>query len=147
MSNSPFTPEQALAIETAISEAERQTSGEIRIHVDDHCRGDALNRARLLFDQMGMNQTEDRNGVLLYIALDDHKLAIYGDIGIHATVGLNYWAGIIDLITRHAHQGDIVKGLIEGIHALGQVLKIYFPYQHDDVNELQNTISFSNQHN
>lgn len=144
MSTPPFTPEQVQAIETAISEAERQTSGEIRIHVEDHCSGDALNRARLLFNSLGMTETEDRNGVLLYIAIEDHTLAIYGDIGIHATVGLNYWAGIIDLITQHARKGDLSGGVVEGIHALGQVLKAYFPYRHDDVNELHNTISFGN---
>jgi uncharacterized membrane protein len=142
MSVHPFTPEQVQAIETAISEAERQTSGEIRIHIDDHCPGDALNRARVLFNSLGMTETVDRNGVLLYIAIEDHKLAIYGDIGIHATVGLNYWAGIIDLITQHARKGDLAGGIVEGIHGLGQVLKKYFPYSQDDVNELHNTISF-----
>lgn len=138
----PFTPEQEERIEAAISNAERMTSGEIRIHVEKTCPDDALSRARHVFDALEMYNTQDRNGVLLYIALEDHKLAIYGDEDIHSTMGVNYWAGVIELIVSHFLKKDIAGGIEAGIMELGRILKKYYPYQTDDTNELDNAISY-----
>jgi uncharacterized membrane protein len=139
-----FTPDEEQRIEAAIAEAERLTSGEIRLHVEDHCNEDALNHARKAFDKLEMHRTADRNAVLIYVALIDHQIAIYGDEGIHHTVGLNYWARLIEMVSSHARQGDLVTGLVEAILELGHILKKYYPYQDDDVDELDNTISYGN---
>lgn len=142
-----FTPDEEQRIEDAIAEAERMTSGEIRLHVEDHCHEDALTRARKAFDLLGMHRTTDRNAVLIYVALVDHQVAIYGDEGIHHTVGLNYWAGLIDVVVGHARNGDLAAGLVEAILKLGQILKKYYPHQDDDIDELDNTISYGNRAN
>lgn len=139
----PFSPEDENRIEAAIAEAERMTSGEIRIHVEKRCPDDALTRARHVFGRLQMHETAERNGVLLYVALEDHKLAVYGDEGIHATVGLNYWAGVIDVIVRKGRNGDLSGGLVDGILQIGTILKKYYPYQTDDQNELDNAVSYS----
>ena len=137
-----FTPAEEARIEAAIALAEGMTSGEIRLHVEDHCHGDALAHARRSFDRLGMHQTEERNAVLIYVALADHQVAIYGDEGIHSTVGLNYWAGLIEIIIGHARLGDLTSGLEEAILELGNILKKYYPFQHGDVDELDNAISY-----
>lgn len=139
-----FTPDEEQRIEAAVAEAERMTSGEIRLHVDDHCNEDALNHARKAFEKLGMHRTSDHNAVLIYVALIDHQIAIYGDEDIHHTVGLNYWTSLIEIVTSHARQGDLVTGLIEAILELGSILRKYYPYQVDDVDELENTISYGN---
>ena len=139
-----FTPDEEQRIEAAITEAERMTSGEIRLHVEDHCNEDALSHARKAFGKLRMHQTSERNAVLIYVALVDHQIAIYGDEGIHSTVGLNYWASLIEIVTGHARRGDLASGLVEAIHELGRILKKYYPYQDDDVDELDNTISYGN---
>jgi uncharacterized membrane protein len=137
-----FSPSEEQRLEAAIAEAEMMTSGEIRLHIEDHCHEDPLNHARKAFERLEMHKTVDRNAVLLYVALMDHKLAIYGDHGINSTVGINYWASIVDLITDHARKGDLVSGLEKGILNLGNILKKYYPYRDGDVNELENTITY-----
>jgi uncharacterized membrane protein len=103
-----------------------------------------LNHARKAFDKLGMHRTSERNAVLVYVAMLDHQVAIYGDEGIHQTVGINYWSGLIEIITGHARKGDLVSGLCEAILELGRILKKYYPYQDDDVDELDNAISYGN---
>jgi uncharacterized membrane protein len=139
-----FTPDEEQRIEAAIAEAERMTSGEIRLHIEDHCNEDALNHARKAFNMLEMRHTTERNAVLIYVALIDHQVAIYGDESIHQTVGLTYWASIIGIVTKHAREGDLVTGLVEAILELGRILKKYYPYQDDDIDELDNTISYGN---
>jgi uncharacterized membrane protein len=139
-----FTHDEEQRLEAAIAEAESMTSGEIRLHVEDYCNEDALTHARKAFDRLGMNRTADRNAVMVYVALIDHQVAIYGDEGIHQTVGLNYWASLIEIVTAHARKGDLVSGLTEAILELGRILKRYYPHQDDDVDELDNTISYGN---
>lgn len=142
-----FTPDEEQRIEAAIADAEQMTSSEIRLHVEDHCHEEALTHARKAFEKLGMHQTSERNAVLIYVALIDHQVAIYGDEGIHHTVGLNYWAKLVDIIVGHARTGDLTGGLVEAILELGRILKKYYPYQDDDVDELDNTISYGNREN
>ena len=139
-----FTPDEEQRIEAAIAEAERMTSGEIRLHVEDHCNEDALTHARKAFDKLKMHRTAERNAVLIYVALIDHQVAIFGDEDIHHTVGLNYWTSLIEIVTNHARKGDLTSGLVEAILELGRILKKYYPYQDEDVDELDNAISYGN---
>jgi len=137
-----FTPEQKEAIKLAVQQAEKETSGEIRVHIENVCEGDVLDRAATVFDKLGMTQTEQRNGVLFYVALKSHKFAILGDLGINAKVPQNFWESTKEIIIENFKKGLFAEGLIEGITLAGKELKEWFPYQTDDVNELPDDISF-----
>lgn len=137
-----FTKDQEQRIVAAIKEAELNTSGEIRIHVEKHCKDDAYTRAIQVFEKLGMTNTDLRNGVLVYLAMHDHKFAIIGDEGINNKVPENFWETTKDLMREHFKQGNLAEGVIEGITDAGLQLKKYFPYQSDDKNELSDDISY-----
>lgn len=137
-----FTPEQQAAIIAAIQQAEKDTSGEIRVHFENHTSREALDRAAQVFAELKMHKTALRNGVLIYVALDDHKLAILGDAGINAKVADNFWDEIKNKMVARFKSGQICEGVTEAILAAGQQLKAFFPYQADDINELTDEISF-----
>jgi uncharacterized membrane protein len=126
----------------AIEEAEKATSGEIRLHLEKTCSGDAFDRAKKLFATLGMTTTKSRNGVLLYVAYGSRKVAVYGDEGIHTAVGQAFWDEDIAILTAHFKEGKPVEGLVAVIERIGEKLKTYFPFEKDDVNELSNEISF-----
>ena len=143
MASKLFSPEQKAHIVAAIKEAETQTSGEIQVHIESRCKGSVLDRAAKVFEMLKLNQTKDRNGVLVYLAVEDHKFAILGDAGINSVVPANFWESTKDLMESHFRQGKFTEGLIEGIHHAGDQLKTHFPYDHlDDQNELSNEVSF-----
>jgi uncharacterized membrane protein len=137
-----FTPEQKEDIIMAIKNAELDTSGEIRVHIENTCKGDVKDRAAYLFGKLEMHKTEQRNGVLFYLALKNRKFAILGDIGINNVVPDNFWDDIRDLMLNYFRDDNFTDGLVEGISMAGQQLKKHFPYQVDDVNELPDEISF-----
>ncbi|MCH2198745.1 MAG: TPM domain-containing protein [Flavobacteriales bacterium] len=129
----------------AIASAEKSSSGEVRIHIDNHAKEDLMDRAAFLFEELEMHKTKDRNGVLFYLALLDRKFAILGDVGINTKVPPNFWDSIRDEMQSHFRQGAFIKGLCEGVEKAGEELKRFFPYQKDDVNELPDDISFGDQ--
>ncbi|MFC3198532.1 TPM domain-containing protein [Parapedobacter deserti] len=137
-----FTTEQQEKIVHAIQLAEARTSGEIRLAVEPFCKEEPLDRAAVYFHRLGMNQTAQHNGVLIYIATEDHQFAIIGDKGIHEKVPPNFWEETKALMLQHFKRGDLVQGLIEGIMHAGEQLQHFFPRQDDDVNELPNDIAF-----
>jgi uncharacterized membrane protein len=130
------------SIVDAIKEAELNTSGEIRVHIESSCKGDVLDRAAHLFKKLQMHKTEQRNGVLFYLAYKDRKFAILGDGGINRKVPENFWDMIKEKMTEKFKEGKFAEGLAEGIKESGVQLKTHFPYQSDDVNELSDEISF-----
>jgi len=130
------------SIVDAIKEAELNTSGEIRVHIESSCKGDVLDRAAYLFKKLQMHKTEQRNGVLFYLAYKDHKFAILGDGGINQKVPDNFWNRIKEKMTEKFSEGKFAEGLAEGIKESGEQLKTHFPYQSNDVNELSDEISF-----
>jgi uncharacterized membrane protein len=137
-----FTKEQEVQIVEAIKAAEKNTSGEIRVHIEPSTNGkDTLERAIEVFQELEMHQTEARNGVLLYLAFEDHSFSIFGDKGINEVVGENFWNSTRDLIQSAFKEADFAKGLVEGITEAGNALKTHFPYQKDDQNELDDQIS------
>ncbi|MEX2597601.1 MAG: DUF5130 family protein [Salibacteraceae bacterium] len=138
----PFTEAEEKRITDAIKAAELNTSGEIRIHIEQRCKKDAYEEAVEMFNKLGMSKTELRNGVLILVVLKDHKFAIIGDKGINEKVPENFWNETKDLMLGHFKKGNIVDGIIEGISDAGQQLKQYFPYQKDDLNELKDDISY-----
>lgn len=137
-----FTTADKEHITEAIREAEKATSGEIRVHLENNCPEDVLDRAAYLFDQLRINQTELRNGVLFYLAVKDRKFAIIGDVGINALVEEHFWEDIKFLMGEHFKLGEFVTGLQKGIQKAGTKLKKHFPVNTDDVNELSDEISF-----
>jgi uncharacterized membrane protein len=137
-----FTKEEQDLIVNAIKTAEQNTSGEIRVHMDTFCLGDAMTRAKKVFAKLGMHQTKEKNGILIYIATQSRKIAVIGDAGIHQKVGEEYWDKIVLGIISEFKQGHKGKGLADGIIQCGHELKHYFPYLSDDKNELNDSISF-----
>lgn len=138
-----FTKEEQQKIVAAIKEAELNTSGEIRVHIENHCKEEALERAAEVFYDLKMNCTAARNGILFYLAVKDHKFAIIGDEGINREVEHDFWNDIKDEMISNFKANKFAEGLIVGILKCGDKLKEYFPYQNDDVNELSDEISFS----
>lgn len=137
-----FTTEQQKAIIDSIAKAELATSGEIRVHIDDDCKGDVLDKAAKIFHKLKMNKTELRNGVLFYLAVNDRKFAILGDKGIHQKVTENFWDNIKEEMLSLFKQQQFTEGLCKGIDMAGEKLKSHFPLQANDINELSNDISF-----
>lgn len=142
MAEELFSKEDRKKITAAIAEAEMNTSGEIRVHIDKKCNEDVLDRAAWIFEKLEMHKTELRNGVLIYLAVEDRKLAILGDGGINEKVSDGFWDDVRDLMISNFKEGNFTNGLSEGILKAGQQLKSHFPYQTDDVNELSDDISF-----
>ncbi|HPD66393.1 MAG TPA: TPM domain-containing protein [Bacteroidia bacterium] len=137
-----FSENDIEIIKKTISEAEKQTSGEIRVHIEKRCRGNVIDRAAFVFKMLKMDQTAERNGVLFYLAWKDRKFAILGDTGINDLVPPDFWDRIKDVMQDHFSKGMFVAGLSEGIEMAGDALKEFFPHQQNDVNELSDDISF-----
>lgn len=128
----------------AIRQAERNTSGEIKVHIENRCKGDVEQRSLFIFDKLKLNETQLRNGVLIYLAVKDHKFAILGDKGINDVVEDNFWSDVKDLMLNQFKDGHFAEGLEQGIMCCGEKLKAYFPYQSDDINEIPDDISYEN---
>ena len=127
----------------AIRAAELQTSGEIRVHIESRCPGnDAMVRAATLFNKLGMTQTQQRNGVLIYVALKSRRFCILGDSGIHSVAGEDFWQSARDAMQPLFAQNQPAEAIAEGVCRVGELLHERFPYQQDDVNELPDEISW-----
>lgn len=138
-----FNEEQKKLITDAVKEAELNTSGEIRVHIESDCKEDVLDRAAFMFEKLEIHKTELRNGVLFYLSITDKKFAILGDAGINAVTPDNFWEVIKETVINHFKKSEFDIGLSTGIKMAGQALKEHFPYQKDDVNELSDEISFN----
>ena len=136
-----LTAEEEQEIVQAILDAEKNTSGEIRVHIEAHTRNDHFNRAKEVFHLLKMDNTKEENGVLIYVAVNDKKYSIYGDRGIDKVVSENFWDTTRDTIESHFKHGRFKQGLIDGILKAGRELENHFPWNHGDANELSNEIS------
>jgi uncharacterized membrane protein len=137
-----FSKEEKQQIEQAIRDAENQTSGEIRVHIEQYCKEDVLDHAAFVFETLEMHKTKQRNGVLFYLSIDDHKFAILGDAGINSLVPENFWDDIKEKVISKFKEGKYAEGLIIGILQAGEELKKDFPLLNQKDNELTNEISF-----
>jgi uncharacterized membrane protein len=142
MSKTFFTETEQQQIVAAIVNAELNTSGEIRLHIEANCEGDAYERAKVVFEKLGMQHTQQKNGVLFYVAYSDRKLAILGDSGIHEKVSQEFWDEEKKLLLDHFKRDKYAEGLCLAIEQAGTKLKQHFPYLDNDTNELNNDISF-----
>ncbi len=137
-----FSPQEQEDIRQAVMNAELDTSGEIRIHIENDVRGDVMDRAAYLFRQLGMTQTELRNGVLIYLAVHNRRFAIIGDQGINRVVPENFWNDVKATMLNRFRENRFTEGLVEAITETGKLLKEHFPRKRNDVNELSDEISF-----
>lgn len=136
-----LTQEEEQEIVNAILQAEKNTSGEIRVHLEGGSGNDPVARARELFYLLKMDNTKDNNAVLIYVAICDRQFAIYGDKGIDKVVPDDFWNETRDILQSHFKKKDFKKGLIKGILKAGTELKTHFPWGPSDTNELGNEIS------
>ena len=127
----------------AIRIAEKNTSGEIRVHLEKTSDKNPLERAKEVFYFLKMDKTKNHNGVLFYVAVDDKKFSVLGDEGIDNVVSKDFWESIKDAVIKQFSQKKYADGLKEGILETGKKLKEYFPYNLDDKDELPNEISLS----
>jgi uncharacterized membrane protein len=137
-----FSKQEQEDIKQAILNSELDTSGEIRVHIENVCEGDVLDRAAYVFKWLKMDKTTLRNGVLIYLAVKNRKFAIIGDSGINQVVPTDFWDHTKQVMLNHFRNDEFVDGLILGITETGLHLKKYFPHKKDDINELPDDISF-----
>lgn len=143
MAEKLFSQKDRNTIIAAIQSAERETSGEIQVHIENHCSGDVMDRAAEVFETLKMHQTQDRNAVLFYLAVEDHKFAILGDSGINHVVPTDFWENIKESMLLEFKKRAFTEGLRLGIEMCGLQLKTHFPFdQKGDINELPDEISF-----
>ena len=139
-----FSKEENEKIVESIRSAERSTSGEVRVFIESKCKFiDPFDRALEIFDELKMENTEDRNAVLLYVALKDRQLAVYADKGIHEKVGDQFWQDVMKKILSHFNKENYADGISQCIKEIGEALQQNFPYNSDtDKNELPDEIIF-----
>lgn len=136
-----LTKEEEQQVVEAIKKAELNTSGEIRVHFENNLKKTCLDRAKEVFNYLNMQDTNNRNGVLFYVAVHDKSFAILGDSGIDKVVPDNFWESVKNTVVAEFSKGNRVEGLVNGIVEAGEKLKYYFPYHTDDTNELTDEIS------
>jgi uncharacterized membrane protein len=137
-----FSDEEEQRIISAIRRLEGLTSGEIRVHLANESDGDVTRAAQRTFFQLGMHQTQERNGVLFFLVPKHHEFAIIGDKGIHERVPNNFWNEVRDLAQRYFRSGEFVEGICRAVDRIGEKLREFFPVRHDDANELPDDISY-----
>lgn len=125
----------------AIRVAEKNTSGELRVHIEATSEKEHFDRALEVFYYLEMDKTKDSNGVLIYVAVHDKKFVIYGDEGINQVVSKDFWNTTKDVMQNHFKNGNFKQGIVDGILKAGEELKVHFPWKTDDENELSNEIS------
>ncbi len=136
-----FSEKEREDIIKAIQMAEKQTSGEIRLHLEKKAKKDIYNHAIKVFKKIGMHKTAEKNGVLIYLATADRKFVILGDQGINEVVPGNFWSDVATLMSESFKKGDFTEGICKGVTLIGQKLQTMFPYEKGDINELTDDIS------
>ena len=137
-----FNDEEQQRIRVAIEEAEKHTSGQIRVCIEKSCNEDVLDRAAKYFHQLDMHKTRLRNGVLIYVATVDRKFAIIGDRGINKVVPKNFWDDTKEDMLEHFKYGNMVEGIVTGLKIAGDHLQKYFPHTLEGKNEISDDIAF-----
>ena len=137
-----FTKEEIARISEAIFVAEKNTQGELLVHIENKCGGDPLERAFILMKELGLTNTKNRSGVLIYLAVEDHKFAIFGDEGIYKVLGQDGWNALAQESSVYFKKGEFVEGLITIIGKVGSILCEYFPALPENIDEIPNQPTF-----
>ena len=146
-SNDPrkfLTSEETTQVDAAIEEAETTSSAELKLVIARHCWGSIKRKAAMLFHQHGLDQTEQRNCVLVLLVTTNREFVIYGDQGIHDKVGQEFWDDVRDVVVERFKGGEFGEGLASGIRRIGEKLAEHFPYHADDVDEIPDEVGFEN---
>lgn len=136
-----LTPDEEKQVVEAIRTAEKNTSGEIRVHIEKTSKLDVYERALEVFHMLKMDNTKLQNGVLIYVAVEDRNFVIFGDEGINNVIDDDFWESTKNIMQGHFKRGHFKQGLVDGILKAGKQLETYFPWQTDDTNELPDDIS------
>ena len=137
-----FSKKEKKMILNAVREAERNTSGEIRVHLEYNAREPVYGHAQKVFQRIGMTKTAQRNGVLIFLATRNKKFAVLGDVGINEKVPEGFWNDVVGIMQEHFKQNKFAEGISDAVLRIGEKLKAYFPYQANDKNELSDSISY-----
>lgn len=137
-----YTEQEQFTIVNTIKAWERETSGEIKVHVENKCKGNPLGKAQIWFDKLKLNETRLKNGVLIYLAVKDQRFAVIGDSGIDDKVDKGFWNTVAFILQEHFKDELYVVGVKEAIKLVGQELKANFPEVENDKNEISDNISF-----
>lgn len=137
-----FSKKEKRQILAAVQEAEKNTSGEIRVHLEYRAREPVYGYARKVFQRIGMTKTAQRNGVLIFLATGNKKFAVLGDVGINEKVSEGFWNDVVQIMQEHFRQNKFAEGISEAVLRIGEKLKTYFPYQANNKNELSDDISY-----
>ncbi|OQA55526.1 MAG: hypothetical protein BWY42_01428 [Candidatus Omnitrophica bacterium ADurb.Bin277] len=136
-----FSKSEKQRIISAVREAEKNTSGEIRVHLERRLKGDMMAEARKVFERIGMTRTKDRNGVLILLVIRDRRVAILGDKGIHEKVPADFWEREIRLMENCFRENEFAEGIALAVLEIGEKLREFFPFRPDDQNELPDGVS------
>ena len=137
-----FSRKEKKQIVAAVREAEKNTSGEIRVHLEYRTRGPVFGHAQKVFRRIGMTKTDQRNGVLIFLATKDKKFAVLGDVGINEKVSEGFWNDVVGIMQDHFKRDKFAEGISEAVLRIGEKLKVFFPHQTNDKNELPDGISY-----
>jgi uncharacterized membrane protein len=137
-----FSPAEEERLIKAIKLAEQKTSGEIRVHIESKHALKPIKRAQDVFKILNMHQTKERNGILFYLAIHSKQFAVWGDEGIHQKVSQAFWDDISEACISNFKKDLFIEGLEASITLCGDKLKLHFPLQTDDANELSDEISY-----
>jgi uncharacterized membrane protein len=137
-----FSKKEKGQILAAIREAEKHTSGEIRVHLEYRAREPVYGHAQKVFQRIGMTKTVHRNGVLIFLATGNKKFAVLGDVGINEKVPEGFWNDVVQIMREHFKQNKFAEGVSEAVLRIGEKLKAYFPHETHDKNELSDHISY-----
>ncbi len=137
-----FSPSEEERLMKAIKLAEQKTSGEIRVHIESKHKLEPVKRAQDVFIALNMNQTKERNGILFYLDIHSKQFAVWGDEGIHQKVSQAFWDEISEVCITNFKKDQFIEGLEAAINLCGDKLKLHFPLQADDTNELSDEISY-----
>lgn len=138
-----LTREERKQVARAIAAAEDRTSAEIRVHLEDHIEEDVLDHAAFIFEELGMTNTRDRNGILIYICVADRQMAVLGDKGIIEHVPSGFWEHVIEVMRDHFSRQQHAEGIEKAVEMVGAIAAEWFPYKRNDRDELSNEVSFS----
>jgi len=138
-----FSDREKKQIVASIQEAEMNTSGEIRVHLERKADPDIISHAGREFERLGMTKTKDHNGILIFLGIRSKRFALLGDRGINEKVPEGFWDDIVRKMAGHFHNDEFADGISEAVLLIGERLREFFPYQRDDINELPDEISFS----
>jgi uncharacterized membrane protein len=139
-----FVAAESERLVAAIADAERGNRGEVRVHLEQRCpRGDALERAKRVYAQLGLHQTRDDTAVLLYVALNDRKVAVYAGSGIHGAAEAGFWSIVVDRVAAGFKKGEPVEGLVAALEEIGDLLRTHAAGDDTAGNELSDQVSMA----